>query len=46
MEQYEDEPIPDFTMDMPNMERSTTSNSPIYHPDNNGQDQLEYENDH
>jgi hypothetical protein len=42
---YVDEPIADFTMDIPNMETSTTNNSPIYHPDNNDPDKLEYEYD-
>jgi hypothetical protein len=27
------------------MERSTTSDSPVYHPDNNDQDKLEDKND-
>ncbi len=39
-----DEPMADFTMDIPNMETSTTKNTPtIYHPDNNDPDKLENE---
>ena len=41
-----DEPVADFTMDIPNMETSTTKTSPtIYHPDSNDPDKLGYEDD-
>ncbi len=41
-----DQPMADFTMDIPNMETSTTKTSPtIYRPDNNDPDKLGYEDD-
>jgi hypothetical protein len=45
MAQKKDEPTADFAVDIPNMEISTISDSPIYHPDNNDQDELNDKND-
>ncbi len=42
-----DEPVADFTMDIPHMETSTIKISPtiLYYPDNNDPDKLGYEDD-